>query len=374
MRRIALQSLLHDRGKFVAALTGVAFAAALVLIQTGLYEGFRSNASGPIQRAGGDVWVMPRGVPVVERGELMSGAARALLASHPCVRRVRGLIYAFIDTRKADGSRDSFVMIGYEPGDGSFSPWNLHRGLPQDLHAPLRVAVDRQDVRKLQIEGDPIGARLEVNGEVVRVAAVTEGMRSFTLTPFLFTEIRNARRLLRLSDDRAHYWIADLEDPRCVDDVVRSLRGHRELDAVPAARFAAKTERHWVIGSGAGGALAFSAALGLVVGVIIVGQSLYAVTREHIKELATLKAIGASDAEIVAFVLWQALLLATCGGALGLALAYLARAGVTLVGLTLLLTTGVLLTGLGSVVAMCFLASLASVHAVLRVEAAEVFK
>ena len=111
-----------------------------------------------------------------------------------------------------------------------------------------------------------------------------------------------------------------------------------------------------------------------MVGVIIVGQSLYSVTREHIKELATLKAIGASDAEIVAFVLWQALLLATCGGALGLALAYLARAGVTLVGLTLLLTTGVLLTGLGSVVAMCFLASLASVHAVLRVEAAEVFK
>ena len=48
MRRIAIQSLVHDRGKLVAALTGVAFAAALVLIQTGLYEGFRYNASIPI--------------------------------------------------------------------------------------------------------------------------------------------------------------------------------------------------------------------------------------------------------------------------------------------------------------------------------------
>jgi putative ABC transport system permease protein len=374
MRRIAIRSLVHDRGKLIAALTGVAFAAALVLIQTGLYEGFRYNASGPILRAGGDVWVMPRGVPVVERGELMGSAARAVVASHPCVRRVRGLIYAFIDTRKPDGARDSFVLVGYEPGDGAFAPWTLDRGLPHDLHAPLRVAVDAQDLRKFGIVGDPIGARLEVAGEVVRVAAVTRGMRSFTLTPFLFAEIRNARRLLHLADDRAHYWLADLADPGCADDVVRHLRGHRELDAVPAARFAAKTEDHWVIQSGAGGALAFSAVLGLVVGVIIVGQSLYAVTREHLKELATLKAIGASDGEIVTFVLWQAALLAVCGGAAGLCLAVLARAGVTALGLTLILTGRVLAMGLGAVVAMCVLASLGSVSAVLRVEAVEVFK
>jgi len=373
MRSIALQSLVHDRGKFIAALTGVAFAAALVLIQMGLYEGFRYNASGPIQRAGGDVWVMPRGVPVVERSELMSSAARALLASHPCVRRVRGLIYVFIDTRKADGSRDSLVLIGYEPGDRHFDPWTLYRGLPQDLHAPLRVAIDRQDVKKLQIVGDPIGARLEISGQIVRVAAVTEGMRSFTLTPFVFAEIRNARRLLHLADDRAQYWLADLADPRCVDDVVRHVRQHRDLDALPAAEFAEKTEHHWVIGSGAGGALAFSAILGLVVGVIIVGQSLYAVTRAHIKELATLKAIGATDFEIVSFVLWQALVLAVGGGSTGLLLAVLARAGVTPLGLTLILTSRVLLVGLGSVVLMCVLASVASVNAVLRLEAAEVF-
>ncbi len=80
-------------------------------------------------------------------------------------------------------------------------------------------------------------------------------------------------------------------------------------------------------GSGAGSALAFTAVLGLVVGVVIVGQTLYAVTREHMRELATLKALGASDWEIVGFVAWQAGLLAFVGGGIGLLQSLLVRAG-----------------------------------------------
>ena len=45
MRRIALLSLAHDRGKLVASLAGVAFAATLVVAQIGLYVGFLDSSS-----------------------------------------------------------------------------------------------------------------------------------------------------------------------------------------------------------------------------------------------------------------------------------------------------------------------------------------
>lgn len=96
-------------------------------------------------------------------------------------------------------------------------------------------------------------------------------MRSFTLVLFLFTEIQNARRLMHLGDDRASYWIVDLADPRCADDVIAHVRRHHDLTAVRTATFARMTEDHWVNGSGAGTALGFSALLGLIVGVVIVG-------------------------------------------------------------------------------------------------------
>ncbi len=374
MRRIAIQSLLHDRGKFLAALAGVAFAASLVLVQMGLYAGFLSMASGIIQRTGGDLWVMPRGIEVIDNSEPMSGAARSAVSSHPCVRRVRAMVYTFVGMRKPRGTPDAVTVVGYERGEDPIVPWTFHRGLPQDLHAPMRAAVDNLDLGKLQIEGDPIGSSLEVAGQTVHIAATTEGMRSFTLVPFLFIEIESARRLLHLGDDRASYWVVDLKDPRCADDVVRHVRRHADLDAVTTAAFITSTEDHWVNGSGAGSALAFTAILGLVVGVVIVGQTLYAVTREHMRELATLKALGASDWEIVGFVAWQAGLLAFVGGGIGMIQSLLIRVAIAGQGLVVLFSPSVLAVGLGAVLLMCFVASLWSVRAVLQLEAAEVFK
>lgn len=374
MRRIAIQSLLHDRGKFLAALAGVAFAASLVLVQLGLYAGFLSMASGVIRRTGGDLWVMPRGIEVIDNSEPMSGAARALVVSHPCVRRARGMVYTFASVRKARGTPDAVTIVGFEPGGEPIVPWSFHQGLPQDLHAPMRAAVDVVDVHKLQLDGDPIGASLEVGGQTVHIAATTEGMRSFTLVPFLFTEIVNARRLMHLADDRASYWVIDLRDPRCADDVVRHVRRHADLDAVTTRSFIASTEDHWVNESGAGTALAFTALLGLVVGVVIVGQTLYAVTREHLRELATLKALGASDREIVGFVAWQAGLLAVLGGGIGVLQSLAARAAVASQGLSVELNGWVLGIGLGAVAVMCGVASLWSVRAVLQLEAAQVFQ
>ncbi len=374
MRRIALQSLFHDRGKLFAALAGVAFAASLVLTQMGIYAGFLTLSSGVIRRTGGDVWVMPRGVEVIDNSDTMSGAARAAVASHPCVRRVRALVYSFASMRKRGGAPDAVTVVGFEPGDDPITPWTFARGLPQDLHAPFRVAVDELDLPKLRLPDEPIGHEIDIFDQPARVAATTAGMRSFTLVPFVFAEIGNARRILRLSDDQASYWVADLRDPGCADDVIAHVRRHPDLDALPMERFAEMTERYWVISSGAGTALGFSALLGLVVGVVIVGQTLYALTREHLRELATLKALGGLDREIVGFVTWQAGFLAAVGGTAGLAQTVFVRAGIARVGLRLDLTPGVLLVGLGAVVLMCLLASVWSIRAVLKLEAAEVFR
>jgi len=57
IRSIALQSLFHDRSKLLAAIAGVSFAALLVYVQFGLYEGFLWTSSATIAEMGGDLWV-----------------------------------------------------------------------------------------------------------------------------------------------------------------------------------------------------------------------------------------------------------------------------------------------------------------------------
>lgn len=375
MRRIALSSLAHDRGKLAASLAGVAFAATLLLIQIGLFAGFLETSSNLIARVGGDVWVMAKGTEVVENGEPLSAGSRAAIAAHPCVAHVRPLVVAFAPMRKAGGAPDSVQLIGFEPNTKPLMPWSLARGLPQDLHAPNRVAVDELDVAKLQIDGNPLGAQLEMGGQSVWVGALTEGVRSFTLMPNVFAEVETARRLSRLSEGQVNYWIADLHSPSCVPDVLATVeRDAPDVQAMSQQAFMEKTQNYWVFGSGAGAALGFSAVLGLVVGTVIVGQTLYAITKEHLRELGTLKAIGATNMELVSFIAWQAAFLAIVGGGLGYLIAQIVKEGVTQAGLLVVLSPMVTGVGTVAVILMCAIASISSVRKVLALEAAEVFK
>jgi putative ABC transport system permease protein len=374
MLRIALQSLAHDRGKLVASIAGVAFAATLVLAQVGLYAGFLESSSAVIRYVGGDVWVMPKGTVVVDNGERLSAGSREIASAHPCVKSVRGLVLSFQALRKPNGSLEAVQIVGFEPSPERVLPWAMARGLPQDLHAPGRVAIDRLDVEKLAIEGDPIGAELGIGRDSVRVAAITDGIRAFTLAPYVFTELDTARRLAMLGADQSYYWVLDLARPECTTEVVAAVSRHPDLIARRTEDFQQLTEDYWVAGSGAGTAIGFSALLGLVVGVVIVGQTLYAVTKEHLRELATLKAIGASPAEIVSFVAWQAAFLALIGGGFGLLMAFGVRSWAVDYGLTIVLSGPVLAVGCGAVLLMCAVASLWSVRAVMALEAAEVFR
>jgi putative ABC transport system permease protein len=372
MLRIALFSLIHDRGKLMAAIAGVAFASTLILVQAGIYAGFLDSASAMIRKVGGDVWLMAKGTEVIDEGETLSVGTKAVALRHPCVKNARGVILTWARIRKANGAFSTSQVVAAE--DGSLVPWSMARGLPRDIEGPMRVAVDTSQLKKLQIQGDPMGAPLEANGLTMYVSALTSGIHSFTLMPFLFTSVATARRVTFTADGRFTYLVLDLAHPSCEDEVVRYLRAERDLHAMTTKEFALNSESYWVGGSGAGTALAFGALLGLIVGIAIVGQTLYSVTKEHLTELATLKALGASRARLVGFVVWQAAFLCLIGELSGIVMAIGVREVVAGFGLKVILSQTVLAVGATTIALMCVVASATSVLRVLHLEVAEVFK
>lgn len=374
MHDVALLSLLHDRGKLVAALAGVALAGALLWVQIGLFVAFLATSSAIISRIGGDVWVMARGTEVVDNGETLSAGSRSVLASRPCVKRVRDVIISVATMRKPSGALDFLQVVGTERSQSPLVPWVLVKGLPSDLRALDRVAIDEHDIGKLALPANPIGHGIEVGGQTAVVAAITRGIRSFALYPYLFADIASARHLTGLSEGQAQYWVGDLESPACARGVIAAVRAHRDLDAHETREFARMTESYWVFGSGAGGALAFCAVFSLLVGAVIVAQTLFSITKEHEKELATLKAMGATPRELVSFVAWQASFLAVIGGTIGLSLTAALRDVLSREGIAIALSAPVLAIGAGAVAGMCALASVPSVRRVLTVEAAAVFQ
>jgi putative ABC transport system permease protein len=138
--------------------------------------------------------------------------------------------------------------------------------------------------------------------------------------------------------------------------------------------FSWQTRVYWLLTTGAGSALLLAAVLGLVVGLVIVSQTLYSATVERQEEYATIRAMGASDRYLKSIILQQALVSGALGYIFGTAAA-LMIAWIVQGGSAALILSYQLVLVLGLVtMTMCVAASLISIRKVLSVDAASVFR
>ncbi len=374
MGALALRSLAHDRVKLLASLAGVALATTLLLVQIGLFVGFQHTSSELIRRLGGDLWIVGKGLEVVDNGPPLSRAARAALDTDPCVSRVRGVVLQVAPYHEPSGALTYVQLVGVEPSARALIPWSMERGLPQDLSQPMALAVDEHDRGALSLPLNPLGATLSLGASRARVVALTREIRSFSLLPYVFTSLPSARRLLGLPGEEVTYWVADLAHQECLPTLAARVQQQPGVEALSTRALADRTEDYWVWGSGAGAAIGFSALFSLFVGSVIVGQTLFSITKEHLRELATLKAMGARPLELARFIAWQAGALAVVGGLVGAALAWAIQGAISSQGIALSLAPPVWLLATLAVTVMCALASVPSFLTVSRLDAAEVFR
>src|SRR6185312_5516774 len=80
-----------------------------------------------------------------------------------------------------------------------------------------------------------------------------------------------------------------------------------ELDVYDRHAYSAVCMEFWLTRTGIGISFGLAAFLGLLVGLAVVAQTLYASVTERIKEFGTLKAMGANDSCVSRFILAQAL-------------------------------------------------------------------
>ena len=146
-----------------------------------------------------------------------------------------------------------------------------------------------------------------------------------------------------------------------------------DVEVLTPAEFRERSRTFWLFGTGAGAALFAGALLGVIVGTVVVAQTLYASTKEHLNEFATLRAMGSSRRYIYNVILWQALLSAVIGFSLA------ALVGDAVVRLTegtalpIVITPGLMAGLFVLTLVMCIGSSIAAIVQVTRIEPAMVF-
>ena len=364
---LASRNLLQDRLRFVATLIGIVFSVVLVMVQMGLYLGFGRMVTTMIDHAPADLWVVSRGTKSFEDLSLLDAQARNRVLAVAGVAGVTPVVIGFSGWRLPGGGMTPVFVVGSDISANGLTPWNIVAGSAPALSASDTVAIDKTYYDRLGVTG--IGARTEIRGRPAEVVAVTDGIRSFTTTPYVFANLANARAYIGLPATKVSHFLVRLKpdaDIRQVQDNIQSALP--DVEALTTAQFRQRSRSFWLFGTGAGAALFAGALLGVIVGTVIVAQTLYSSTKDHLYEFATLRAIGCSKSYIYTVIILQALISAVLGFVIAAAIGYAIVAGTAKTSLPIVITPDLLAALFLLTVAMCVGSAIAAISRVVRLD------
>jgi putative ABC transport system permease protein len=386
-RKLAYRNLFHDQLSLFVTLVGIVFSVVLVAVQCSIYLGSEFRIVSVMDHIKTDLWVLPGGTKSFDLPVLLPGREKYAVLSTPGVQSAEDLIISFVSWRRLGQGSSSDItgcatdkgtcgtraamLVGFDIATNKTLPWDIVEGSLADLSTPNAVAVDSSYFKELAVER--IGHRAEINGMQVTVRVVTEKIRSFTTLPFVFANLPLARALVDASVDQATYTLVQIAPGANIEQVRKSLQARLpDTEVLTHDEFRKRSLDYWLFETGAGSGLIAGALLAIVVGIVVVAQTLYASTKEHINEFATLRALGASSGFIRKVILWQAVLSAIMGYCLGMVLAqvviYFLRDILPIV-MTFNLVWGLLVL----TIAMCVLAAVSAIFKVIRIDPAVVF-
>ena len=371
---LAWKILLHDKTRFLITVSGVGFAVTLVFVQVGLFRGLMENASLTIERIDADLWVTARNTPNVDFSNTFSETLVNRVRSVPGVARADNLIVWFGRVSLPSGANENAVIYALDDFRRWGLPWRLESGDPRDLRRGKYVILDNSATKRFG--PFQVGDYREINGQRLKIIGRTREAKSFTTNPVAFMDYRVAQSLMRQElHNRTTYIVVKLvpgADAKAVADEIGRRLPYNDVRS--RGEWATKSESYWTDSTGLGLNMMMTVFLGCVVGVVVVAQTLYTSTMEHIKEFATVKAIGGTNRDIYAILGKQAAIAAVAGFALGAVLAYGLRPVMAGIDLKLIIAPQTAAYVFVGTLVLCVGAAALSFRKVARLDPAIVFR
>ncbi len=338
---LALRDIRHNLGRFLLTCLGLSMLLGVALAMVGIYGGVVEEALSLARGLKADLWVVEGGSrgPFAESSRI-PGDVREAVARLPGVTAAGSLTFQTVEARHAGGpgggeppSEDAVLessgesgrqrvgavvrlqVVGYELDRPGGPPGIVEgRGISRGR---LEMAVDRG-------AGVPLGAMVEMANVGYRVVGITTRAVSTGGDPLAWITLRDSQDLQfrlkppaarrareggggSLPQDTVNAVIARIAPHARVEAAIAEIRRWKHFAALTAAEQEQVLTRSVV--DRARKQLGLFTSILLLVSAVIVTLIVYTLTMDKMREIATLKLIGAPDSTIVALVMQQALLL-----------------------------------------------------------------
>jgi putative ABC transport system permease protein len=365
----ALTALWYDRQRYLPGVLAVGFSALLIALQWGMLLGMFTFASLTIDRAQAQVWL---GGPEVQTADLARPIYERYvtrLSGQPEVERAEVYIQQRSLWVRSDGGLELCLVVGSRLDDGSLGAVpQLTPALRTRLAERGAVVLDESDLERLGVRG--IGTFAEVHGRRVKVVGLVRGFRGLS-GAYVFCSIETARALLLLDPNQVSYLLARCRDPADAPAVAGRLRAaYPGLSAFTAEDLSSRSRWYWLTKTKGGVAMGYAAVLGLIVGTVVTGQTLYGATAAQLREYAVLWALGIPVPRMAGLVLAQGFWMGVAGVALALPAIFALAEVASLLGVPVLLPVWLLAATVAVTMMMALVSGLVGLRSLQRIEPA----
>lgn len=370
---LAVRDIRHNFGRFVLTCFGLSLLLGIVMSMLGIYRGLVAEALTVARAPGVALWV----VEANTRGPFAE-ASRVPGDVREAVARVAGVVEAGAVTYQSAETEYSsrklrIYVIGYELG---------RPGGPAHIVQGRSIARSRYELVADRSTGLDVGQRLRLGRQDFEVVGLTSDQVSSGGDPVVFITLRDSQKLqfelappaarrelargaADANSDIVNAVIARVSAHVPVASVADGVRRWKHLAALTQAEQETILSRSVI--ERARRQIGLFTALLLIVSTVIISLIIYTLTIDKMKEIATLKLIGAPDRTIIGLIVQQALAMGTIGFAFGALLILSIKDGFP--RRVLIEAPDVVALG-AAVVVVCILASSMGVRFALKVDPA----
>lgn len=328
---LAIKDIRHGLFRFVLTCFGLGLLMTVVLAMIGIYNGLVADALAVVKAPRADIWVVEAGTkgPFAEASNIPA-ETRDAVARMPGVSEAGAITYQTVEA--SHGKRTvRLYVVGFEPG---------RPGGPERIVEGRGIGVSHFELLADRKTGLSPGDTIMLGSDRFRVVGLVEGALNSGGDPAVFVTLADALALQTALDPAAARVQTarggDPVKPANVAAVVVRMQPGADAELLTAtvrqwkhlaALTQAEQEQLLLVSVVDRARRQIGLFLGilLTVSAVVIALIIYTMTMEKLKQIATLKLIGAPDRTIIGMIVQQALILGAAGWATGLVIILLVK-------------------------------------------------
>lgn len=383
MIRLAIKMIMGDRLKYLGLLIGLAFAATLITQQASIFMGYTRRTWAFIDDTPhADIWVMDEQVRFTEDSKPLQDVVLYRTRGVPGVDWAMPMYRAQLPVRLTDGSLEMTNIIGVDDATLLGGPVRMLDGSLEDLRQADSVIVERRaaegDLKITQADGTTrplrVGDTLSINDNAARVVGICDTRDPFYWQPSLYTTYSRALQFAPQQRKLMSYVLVGAKPGEDVNALATRISDFTGEKARTARDFASLTMWYTLINTGILVNFGITVALGFVIGLLVCGQTFFNYVVDNARYFGALKALGVTNAKLLAMIFTQVLVVGGLGFGLGAGCAAITGILLKPVGVGFFMPWQLLVgSGVGMLLICLASAGISAIN-ILRLEPGIVFK